>query len=239
MSSSASGAAAGSGDDGGHGGMGGAGEVIDGVLQSQVAPADDPFIAVKGWPHEVFDLLALTSAFFASVAVTPLFAFRPSDYATADALWFARYPEYGPTPVSSGVAFWFPLAISLTGLSLISAVLARISTTGEEHMTGARRKLMSALITPLAVLATVPLAFCVVTFPIGLYYCGFMLFPDTLVYRANWMWSGLWFVILSSLTISYASGMLLYFRFFNKHSELPLPREIRSPAQQSMHAAQS
>lgn len=193
----------------------------------------------KGWPHEVFDLLALASAFFASVTVTPLFAFRPSDYATADAMWFARSPEYGPTPVSSGVAFWCPLEMSLTSLSLICAVLARISITGEERMTGARRKLMSALITPLAVLATVPLAFSVCTFPIALYYSGFMLFPDALVYRANWVWSGLWFMLFSSFAVIYASGMLFYFRYFNKRSESPLTGVTQSPAQQLMHAAQS
>jgi hypothetical protein len=139
------------------------------VTMSPVAAqkADGGAAEPHAWPHEIFDLLALASAFFAAVAVQPLLAFRADDYATADANSFATTPSSGPHSISSNVALWSSLCSVLTTLSLIAAVIGRAIATTEERFTGARRALLHRLATPFIVVASVPLAFAVIVRPLS------------------------------------------------------------------------
>ena len=166
-----------------------------------------------GWPHEVFDLLALASAFFSSVALAPLLAYSASDFAEADARSFANSPAAGPIAISSGVALWAPLATILSCLALVASVLARVLITVEAQMRGSRRARMTVLIRPFALLATAPLAIAVIIMPSSLYYCGFVMFPDAVTYTPRWFSLGASFAVISGMLVVYTVGILAYYRF--------------------------
>lgn len=175
------------------------------------------------WPHAVFDLLALTSAFFASVSIAPLLAFGASDYADADARALRRDPTLSATSISSGMALWAPLSLILSGLSLIASGLARMLAEVErrvEKRDAHRRGWLHCLIWPFAILAAVPLAVAIVIYPNSLYYAGFVCFPDSVAATPRWIVLGATLEGIAGALILGALGVFLFDRcVLVKHSK--------------------
>lgn len=181
-----------------------------------MAAADAPDAATSSWPHAIFDLLALTSAFFASVSVSPLLAFSAADYADADARAFKHDPSLSATSVSSGMALWAPLSAVLSSLSLVASVLARMLAELERHVdkSAARRRVwLRRVIWPFALLAALPLAVAIIIFPNSLYYAGFVMFPNDIVHTGRWISMGAVFICVAAVLILGAVGVFLYDRW--------------------------
>lgn len=188
------------------------------------APTASDAEEADSWPHEIFDLTALTSAFFASVSVAPLLAFSWTDFVEADARAASKNPDVGVASISSGMALWAPLSAIMMTFSLIASVLARMLTTAEERASGARRAWLHKAIWPFAILALVPLTVAIIIFPNCLYYAGFIMFPDSITYSPRWLAMGTTFACCGGAAILGAIGIFTY----DRRVLLPLEKKERS-----------
>lgn len=165
------------------------------------------------WLHELFDLLAFVSAFFSSVSIVPLLAFDASDYADADSRAFARTPSRGEHQISSAISLWAPLSGVLSCLSLIAAILGRMLSIAEDRQNGTLRARLHKINLFLLVCALVTVMLSIVLFPIALYYSGFVMFVDEVVWDSNqWFTLGASFMVLSAtlIVISFGTLVLVY-----------------------------
>lgn len=181
------------------------------------AAAPPPALKRGRWPPELFDLLALTSALFATLGIAPLLAFQRGDVAEADAVFLSLAAAgSSPTSVSGGLAITTAVVSSLTALSLICAILVRVALCFETELDKASRLLLHRLLVPLIVLATVPLCAGIIVSPVSLYWSGWVVFPPSVTDTPRWLWAGIWFMVLIFLVLVYAVAVTLYMRKHRK-----------------------
>jgi hypothetical protein len=165
------------------------------------------------WLHELFDLLAFVSAFFSTVSLVPLLAFDAFDYADADSRAFARTPSRGEHQISWAISFWAPLSCVLSCLSLVAAILGRMLSIAEDRQNGTLRARLHKINLFLLVFALVTVMLSIILFPIALYYSGFVMFVDEVVWDSNqWFTLGASFMAISAtlIVISFGTLALVY-----------------------------
>ena len=117
-----------------------------------------------GWPTEVFDMIALVSAFTTATALSPLIAYGYADLEEADLRWcstetppITNATECG-VPVSSSIATLSALSATMSFLSVLCAVTVRGALAFEPfYASPVVSQVLQRLLTPIVVFAVGPM----------------------------------------------------------------------------------
>ena len=174
-----------------------------------------------GWPTEVFDMIALISAFTTATALAPMIAYGHADLEEADLRWCQNPSMWGTpstenatecalteNPVSSSIATTSALSATMSFLSVLCAVTIRGALAFEPFVASpVVSQLMQRLLTPLVVFAVGPMVLSSLLCPACFYYCGFVSFPVKVVNNPGWSLLGGWFVLAVMVLLFYVLFM--------------------------------
>lgn len=171
-----------------------------------------------GWPTEVFDMIALISAFTTATALAPMIAYGHADLEEADLRWCQNPSMWGTpstenvtecgAPVSKSIGVTSGLSATMSFLSVLCAVTIRGALAFEPFVASpVVSQLMQRLLTPLVVFAVGPMVLSSLLCPACFYYCGFVSFPVKVVNNPGWSLLGGWFVLAVMVLLFYVLFM--------------------------------
>ena len=180
-----------------------------------------------GWPTEVFDMIALVSAFTTATALSPMIAYSHADLEEADLRWCQNPSMWGTpstenatecalteNPVSSSIATTSALSATMSFLSVLCAVTIRGALAFEPFLASpVASQLLQRLLTPLVVFAVGPMVVASLLCPTCFYYCGFVSFPTRVVDNFRWSMMGGWFILASMALSAYILFICLFVKY--------------------------
>ena len=180
-----------------------------------------------GWPTEVFDMIALISAFTTATALAPMIAYGHADLEEADLRWCQNPSMWGTpstenatecalteNPVSSSIATTSALSATMSFLSVLCAVTVRGALAFEPfYASPVVSQALQRLLTPIVIFAIGPMVAAALMCPACFYYCGFVSFPTRVVDNFRWSMMGGWFI----LAIMALSAYILFICLFVKY----------------------
>ena len=173
-----------------------------------------------GWPTEVFDMIALVSAFTTATALSPLIAYGYADLEEADLRWcstetppITNATECG-VPVSSSIATLSALSATMSFLSVLCAVTVRGALAFEPfYASPVVSQALQRLLTPIVIFAIGPMVAAALMCPACFYYCGFVSFPTRVVDNFRWSMMGGWFILASMALSAYILFICLFVKY--------------------------
>ena len=177
-----------------------------------------------GWPTEVFDMIALISAFTTATALAPMIAYGHADLEEADLRWCQNPSMWGTpstenvtecgAPVSKSIGVTSGLSATMSFLSVLCAVTIRGALAFEPFLASpVVSHLMQRLLTPLVVFAVGLMVLSSLLCPTCFYYCGFVSFPTRVVDNFRWSMMGGWFILASMALSAYILFICLFVKY--------------------------
>ena len=147
-------------------------------------------------PDGLMDILSFLSALIATIAMAPLIAFGYEDMNAADVRYLNYHTTnssyFGKHPVSSLVALFASWSGILSGMSLITIILVRC-TLAMAKTFNLPQDVMQSLhqrLKPCFYAGATFLIIAVISFPLGYYWLGWLVFQPDVVSGNLWKLSG-------------------------------------------------
>ena len=178
-----------------------------------------------GWPTEVFDMIALISAFTTATALAPMIAYSHADLEEADLRWCLSDTPWGTpssvtnvsecgNPVSKSIGVTSGLSATMSFLSVLCAVTVRGALAFEPfYASPVVSQALQRLLTPIVIFAIGPMVAAALMCPACFYYCGFVSFPTRVVDNFRWSMMGGWFILASMALSAYILFICLFVKY--------------------------
>ena len=191
------------------------GEALTEVVSSPTVVASTPGLVrdpsrVLTLPAEIFDLIALSAAFIASLAVTPLLAFSYEDLGRADKRYFSYWANstgdvVDSQAVSKGLSGYTSASLGLCVVSMIASLVVRMGFYFTDKLTADSAIAIRRRLIPLEVCSVLPLVTALIVVTFSFYWSGWVVYAENLAGTPNWFCPGIIVIVCLVLIFSYGA----------------------------------
>ena len=181
-------------------------------------------------PLSVLDMLALVSALLMTISFAPLVSFSKDDivaaaeaYANASKIeestggeiagWTSVHMIAGQDAESFayGMAMINAYSLSMCGCALVCAVVARAGATMVVHVPAHLHGSLRMLLLPIMIIGFATLVIALLIFMMGLYFIGWVVFPEPVAASWGWVFAGGWLILFFfALTVNHCNAIFVF-----------------------------